>query len=460
MAETAGRLLQLLSLLQARRDWPGGVLAERLQVSPRTVRRDVDRLRALGYPVQASKGPDGGYRLAAGTDLPPLLFDDEQAVAVALALQTAPTSVAGIDEAAVRALATIRQVMPSRLRHRVDALQVTAVARGRTDRRPRVGTEVLVAIGTAVRAHEVLRFDYLPADGAAPGDRPPRRVEPHHLVTWGGRWYLLAWDLDRRDWRTFRVDRLTPRAATGLRFTPRELPAPDVASYVAATFQAPRWPCEGQVVLQAPAAQVAVGRRAGRGGGAGARPVPGERRLLVVGRARGLGRPLRRRHGDRRPARAARRRRRALPPLRRSRRAARIDAVSVILGGPMARRVRIGTTRDFVSGVLTPVDADGTGLVVARDGDTACAARNRCPHLGLSLTSGPGGTRYAHGVVQCPWHNSRFELCSGRNLDWVTGVAGVTAPRWSRRAIALGRRPAPLVTYPALVENGEVFVEL
>jgi predicted DNA-binding transcriptional regulator YafY len=274
MHETSARLLALLSLLQARRDWPGEVLARRLEVSPRTVRRDVDRLRELGYPVRATKGPDGGYRLDAGAELPPLLFDDEQAVAVAVALQTATTSVVGIEEAALRALATVRQVMPARLRQRVDALQVTTVARG-AGARPRVDTERLVAIGSAVRAREVLRFDYATSSSSptlassttdqstdrstadAAGIRPPRRVEPHHLVTWGGRWYLVGWDLDRGDWRTFRADRMAPRTPTGPRFSPRTLPAPDVATYVAERFRAPAWPCKGEAILHAPAADVA-----------------------------------------------------------------------------------------------------------------------------------------------------------------------------------------------------------
>lgn len=262
MLETSARLLTLLSLLQARRDWPGDELAERLEVSPRTVRRDVDRLRELGYPVRATKGPDGGYRLDAGSDLPPLLFDDEQAVAVAVALQTATTTVVGIEEAALRALATVRQVMPARLRQRVDALQVTTVSRTGGPSRPRVDTDRVVAIGTAVRAREVLRFDY--AQPSAPdGTRPPRRVEPHHVVTWGGRWYLVAWDLERGDWRTFRVDRMTPRTPTGPRFRPRPLPAPDVASYITAQFRTPGWPCQGEVILHAPAEFVArwVGER-------------------------------------------------------------------------------------------------------------------------------------------------------------------------------------------------------
>ncbi|SDB89579.1 HTH domain-containing protein [Sanguibacter gelidistatuariae] len=269
MADTAGRLLTLLSLLQARRDWPGDALAGRLGVSPRTVRRDVDRLRELGYPVRATKGPDGGYRLDAGSELPPLLFDDEQAIAVAVALQTTSSTVAGIDEAAARALATVRQVMPARLRGRIDALQVTSVEPVRSVA-PRVDTSRLVEIGSAIQARQVLRFDYdggsdaegaprsPSAAGASPATqlRAPRRTEPHHLVTWGGRWYVLGWDLDREDWRTYRVDRLTPRVPSGPRFTRRALPAPDVATYIAERFAMPRWPCQGEAILAAPASVV------------------------------------------------------------------------------------------------------------------------------------------------------------------------------------------------------------
>jgi predicted DNA-binding transcriptional regulator YafY len=262
MSETSARLLALLSLLQARRDWPGQLLAERLEVSPRTVRRDVDRLRDLGYPVRATKGPDGGYRLDAGADLPPLLFDDDQAIAVAVALQTATTTVTGIEEGALRALATVRQVMPARLRQRVDALQVTTVDRY-ASRRTTVDSDKLIAIGTAVRAREILRFDY-DAPGATEEWVPPRKAEPHHLVTWGGRWYLVGWDLDRNDWRTFRVDRMTPKTPTGPRFTPRELPAPDVATYIAAKFHGQdQNPCRGEAILQVPASLVA--KYAGRG---------------------------------------------------------------------------------------------------------------------------------------------------------------------------------------------------
>nr|WP_208619053.1 WYL domain-containing protein [Streptomyces hygroscopicus] len=272
MPKTSARLLSLLSLLQARRDWPGQLLAERLEVSSRTVRRDVDRLRELGYPIVTTKGPDGGYRLDAGTELPPLLFDDDQAVALAVALQTAAATGAGIEEAATRALHTVRQVMPARLRHRVDALRITAVERAGTRPRPRVDPGVLVTLSAAVRAREELRFDYTPASppGAAgtalPVPPPPRRAQPHHLVTWGGRWYLIAWDMDRDDWRTFRVDRITPRTPTGPRFTPREVPGGDVAAFVAARFRGSDgsgglggsggWPCRGEVILGLPAADV------------------------------------------------------------------------------------------------------------------------------------------------------------------------------------------------------------
>ncbi|MFE2764181.1 helix-turn-helix transcriptional regulator [Streptomyces halstedii] len=254
MPKTSARLLALLSLLQARRDWPGALLAERLDVSPRTVRRDVDRLRELGYPVAAFKGPEGGYRLEAGTELPPLLFDDEQAVALALALQAVTTTGAGVEEAAARALTTLRQVMPARLRHRLDALQVTAVGPATAGRGQRVGGGTLMAIGAAVHAREVLRFDYAGSD-------TPRRAEPHHLVTYAGRWYLVAWDLDREDWRTFRADRITPRVPTGPRFTPREVPGGEVAAFVAGRFQGAEapgdWPCRGEVVLRTAAATVA-----------------------------------------------------------------------------------------------------------------------------------------------------------------------------------------------------------
>ncbi|MEO9323343.1 WYL domain-containing protein [Nocardioides sp. C4-1] len=257
------RLLDLLSLLQTRRDWPGAVLADRLGISHRTVRRDVDRLRELGYRIEATMGPDGGYRLDAGAELPPLLFDDDQVVALTVALQAAVSTGAGIEEAALRALTTVRQVMPSRLRHRLDALAFSTVPRGGAGP-TQVRTDVLVAVSTAVRAREVLRLDYASRSGeGADDDRPPRRVEPHDLVVSAGRWYLLGWDLDRDDWRIFRADRITPRTPTGPRFTPRPVPGGTAATYVAARFKgsdgtagAGAWPCTGTVVLDLPAGAV------------------------------------------------------------------------------------------------------------------------------------------------------------------------------------------------------------
>lgn len=255
MAATSKRLLTLLSLLQARRDWPGSLLADRLDVSPRTVRRDVDRLRELGYPISAVRGPDGGYRLGRGPDLPPLLFDDDQAVALAVALQLASATGAGIDEAAARALVTVRQVLPRRLQHRVDSVRVTASLRpGGTG----VGPGVLPAVGASVHDTEVLRFDYRASEVRT----PPRRVEPHGVVAHGGRLYLVAWDLDRDDWRTFRLDRMTPRVPTGPRFRPREIPGGDAAAFVLGRFRGTDgstsdWPCRGVVVVDLPASEVA-----------------------------------------------------------------------------------------------------------------------------------------------------------------------------------------------------------
>lgn len=242
-------MLSMLSLLQARREWAGSALADRLGISTRTVRRDVDRLRELGYRIDAIKGPAGGYRLAAGSELPPLLFDEEQAVAVSIALQNAGASGAGIDEAAARALATVRQVMPSRLRQRVDGIRFE-----RADAGARVDAAVLEAVSDAVTRRLVLRFGYGDVDG------PPRRAEPHGLVARDARWYLVAWDLDRADWRVFRLDRLVPRTPAGPRFAPRAIPSGDAVGFVAARFKGSaeedRWPCVGEVVIQLSAREV------------------------------------------------------------------------------------------------------------------------------------------------------------------------------------------------------------
>ncbi|MBF4572480.1 WYL domain-containing protein [Herbiconiux sp. VKM Ac-1786] len=257
---STSRMLTLLSLLQTRRDWPGGVLAERLEVSPRTVRRDVDRLRELGYRIGAVKGPDGGYRLDAGSELPPLLFDDDQAIALAVALQHATAAGAGVEEAAVRALTTVRQVLPARLRHRLDALRFTTL-KPRVPDAPPTDPELLIALSTAVRARQVLRVDHVkPGADADQDPPPPRRVEPHHLVASAGRWYLVAWDLDRDDWRIFRADRLALRTPAGARFAPRAVPGGDVRAFVAARFKGStagdEWPCRGSVVLDRPVEEV------------------------------------------------------------------------------------------------------------------------------------------------------------------------------------------------------------
>ncbi|MET3958292.1 putative DNA-binding transcriptional regulator YafY [Rhodococcus sp. OAS809] len=257
---TTTRLLNLLSLLQTRRDWPGALLAERLDISHRTVRRDIDRLREMGYRIAATMGPDGGYRLDAGSELPPLLFDDDQVIALAVALQAATLTGVGIEEDAVRALTTVRQVMPSRLRHRLDALSFTTISAGSGDA-DSVSPEVLVAISAAVRGREVFRFDYSNDHSTDNSEiTPPRRVEPHHLVTSKRRWYLVAWDLARDDWRIFRADRITPRTPNGPRFTPKEIPGGDVSEYVSARFKGSEhinnWPCHGKVVLHRPASYV------------------------------------------------------------------------------------------------------------------------------------------------------------------------------------------------------------
>lgn len=254
MLETSARLLRLLSLLQTHRDWTGTELADRLDVTPRTVRNDVERLRTLGYPVHATRGAAGGYRLGAGASLPPLLLDDEEAVAVAVGLRTAAGgTVSGIEETSLRALAKLEQVLPTRLRRRVNALHVyTVPVPGQEG--PRVDTEVLTAIAAACRDHERLRFGY--QDYA--GNETVRNVEPYRMVNWGRRWYLLAWDVERDDWRIFRVDRVVPRTPTGARFTPRDLPSEDVADYVSKRVSSAPWQTKVRVVVHAPAEDIAA----------------------------------------------------------------------------------------------------------------------------------------------------------------------------------------------------------
>jgi predicted DNA-binding transcriptional regulator YafY len=248
MPDTSARLLKLLSLLQSRRDWTGPALAERLDVTTRTIRNDVERLRNLGYPVHATPGVAGGYRLGAGAALPPLLLDDEEAVAVAVGLRTANT-VTGIEETAVRALAKLEQVLPSRLRHRVNALQTATVQV--PGQQPRVTADMLTTLAAVCRDHERLRFDYANHNGG----ESRRTVEPHRLAHAKGRWYLVGFDVDKQDWRTFRVDRMTPKIPTGPRFTPREPPA-DVATFVARGLGTAMWRYRAEVLVHAPAEEL------------------------------------------------------------------------------------------------------------------------------------------------------------------------------------------------------------
>ncbi|MGW7342521.1 helix-turn-helix transcriptional regulator [Streptomyces sp. NPDC054854] len=253
MLDTSARLLALLSLLQTPRSWPGSELAERLGVSGRTVRNDIDRLRELGYPVDAARGAAGGYRLGAGAAMPPLLLDDEEAVAVTIALRTAAQgAVPGTEETSLRALAKLEQVLPSRLRRRVRTLQAYTVAVPADRPAPTVSADVLTTLVSACRDHERLRFDYLDHAGS-----PTRRtVEPHRAVNWGRRWYLVAWDVEREDWRTFRIDRMRPRTPTGPRFAPREAPAADLAAYVSGRVASAAWRHHARVSVHAPAAAV------------------------------------------------------------------------------------------------------------------------------------------------------------------------------------------------------------
>jgi predicted DNA-binding transcriptional regulator YafY len=221
MRDPSGRLLQLLSLLQTPREWPGTELAGRLGVTPRTIRRDVDRLRDLGYPVHATQGNIGGYRLTAGAAMPPLLLDDDEAIAIAIGLRTAATAaITGIEDTSLRALAKLEQVLPLRLRHRVTALSEAAAilppAAG-----PAAGADTLAAFAAACVRHEKVRFAYTKANG----EMTRRRVEPHQLVASGRLWHLVAFDEDRAGWRSFRVDRISEVHRTGVRVPGRDLPA-------------------------------------------------------------------------------------------------------------------------------------------------------------------------------------------------------------------------------------------
>ncbi|MBU2669569.1 YafY family transcriptional regulator [Actinoplanes bogorensis] len=245
-------MLRLLSLLQTHRYWPGSELSERLEVSPRTLRRDVDRLRELGYPVDASRGVAGGYQLQAGAAVPPLLLDDDEAVAIAIGLRTAAAgAVSGFEETSVRALAKVIQLLPPRLRRRIDALR-EVTSPGVFGGGPTLDATVLTTLAMACRGEERLRFGYTPREG----ETATRYVEPHRLVPLGRRWYLIAWDLDRGDWRSFRVDRLGSPVLTGARFRPREIPGGDPAAWLRSRMSQIPARYDVSVVFQTPAATV------------------------------------------------------------------------------------------------------------------------------------------------------------------------------------------------------------
>ncbi|MBN0042324.1 WYL domain-containing protein [Cellulosimicrobium cellulans] len=252
MLDTSVRLLRLLALLPSRPTWSGPELAERLGVTTRTVRNDVERLRLLGYEVRSAPGTAGGYRLGSGAALPPLLLDDEEAAVVAVSLRAAATgSIAGVEDVARRVLVKLDTVLPARLRARADALRAavaSAPAGG-----PAVDPRVLADVAAAVAARTGLRLEYRAHDG----ETTSRAVEPYRLVHVGRRWYLLAFDLDRDDWRTFRVDRLRLRTPGGPRFVPRPVPGGDAVAHVVRGVASIAWAHPARVRLHAPASVVA-----------------------------------------------------------------------------------------------------------------------------------------------------------------------------------------------------------
>lgn len=254
MLSASSRLLRLLSLLQARRHWAGPELAERLAVHPRTLRRDIDRLRALGYPVAASSGVAGGYALRPGQALPPLLLDDEEALAVAIALRTAASGrVSGIEEAALQAMVKLEQLMPLRLRQRADALRSAVHALDGVG--PSVDAALLTDLAGACRDQLGLEFDYVDAKGG----QSRRLVEPQGVVHTGSRWYLVAWDLGRIDWRTFRNDRITGAPSIGGHFAPRVSPeGGDLRAFVTRSLVGVPNAEQARVILHAPLAQMAT----------------------------------------------------------------------------------------------------------------------------------------------------------------------------------------------------------
>lgn len=294
MASTSARLLRVISLLSARAGWSAQELAGRLAVSTRTVRRDIDSLRELGYRVTASMGPDGGYTLDPSGNLPPLLLDDEQALAIAVALQAAPRAVSGIDDAVARALINLKQVMSPALRAEAEAVHLTVAWNSWEFSGPPIPYTTLTAVGSAVRNQHVFRFDLLTPDGRRPHPRdpdftPPRVVEPHHLVLWAGRWYLLAHGhrvgdaATVSDWMVLRLDRIHPLDPTGIRFDRHDETGLDVAELVRSTWDrgdtAAEWPCTAMVLMDLPAHVVAQWLP----GGAVVEPVTPSRSHVTLG---------------------------------------------------------------------------------------------------------------------------------------------------------------------------------
>lgn len=247
MLSASARLIRLLSLFQAQRSWTGADLAARLDITGRTLRRDVDRLRSLGYTVDSTSGVAGGYRLGAGTALPPLLLEDEEAIAVALGLGNPAGASEDIEDASMRALAKLEQLMPPRLRRRLDSVRVSVVPVMRSKSPVRLKAVSFLAEACTDRLQ--LRFGYSDHHDTT----TERTVEPHRVVQMGQRWYLLAWDTVRGDWRTFRLDRIVEPAPTGARFTPRRLPHGDVAAYMEHALQVSPYLHHAQVVVHAPA---------------------------------------------------------------------------------------------------------------------------------------------------------------------------------------------------------------
>ncbi|MFB6814131.1 helix-turn-helix transcriptional regulator [Streptomyces sp. NPDC056347] len=256
----ADRTLELLGLLQAQKEWTGDSLAQRLGVSPRTVRRDISRLRELGYPVTARKGPSGFYRLSRGARLPPLMVDDEQAVAIALALQTAPASVTGMGDATKRALNSVKELLPSHLARRLAAFSVEQIENAWELAPPQVDPALLARLSAAAQQRELVRFSYRSID-RDPGEGDEVLAEPHRLVVWSGRWYLVAYDQRADSWHTYRLDRIGQLAATAWRFGRREVPEEDIAGFVRSQPDrgdtADTWPCWGTVLMECPATLVA-----------------------------------------------------------------------------------------------------------------------------------------------------------------------------------------------------------